>query len=127
MTLLDSIKQSLFPKRQLQPVLPVARHRFPYSEDKVVRREQVWLYEKPSDSFAMIREFLGTEEEGYGRFKDWKAKLTDVLGEPGRLELEPFGALEIGSVEWTFGKASVTLVGIEQFVGKYWLYAGLKK
>ena len=74
----------------------------------------------------MTDEFLGSENNGYQKFLELKEKLTDLLGEPTSIELEKYDNLDLGHIEWTNGKVSISLSGIEQFACKYRLYIGLK-
>lgn len=83
-----------------------------------------WLYKKLSEPFDKVEQFLGMEYDGHERFQAVRKRLTELLGEPTRVDLEDFNGLEIGNVEWKQGDVTVILVGIEQFACKYWLYVG---
>lgn len=85
-----------------------------------------WLNIDSKKPFAQTDEFLGAENNGYQKFLELKVKLTDLLGEPTSIELEKYDNLDLGHIEWTNGKVSVTLSGIEQFACKYRFYIGLK-
>lgn len=85
-----------------------------------------WLDIDSKKPFAQTDEFLGAENNGYQKFLELKVKLTDLLGEPTSIELEKYGKLDLGHIEWTNGKVSISLSGIEQFACKYRLYIGLK-
>lgn len=85
-----------------------------------------WLDIDSKKPFGMTDEFLGSENNGYQKFLELKEKLTDLLGEPTSIELEKYDNLDLGHIEWTNGKVSISLSGIEQFACKYRLYIGLK-
>lgn len=85
-----------------------------------------WLDIDSKKPFGMTNEFLGSENNGYQKFLELKEKLTDLLGEPTSIELEKYDNLDLGHIEWTNGKVSISLSGIEQFACKYRLYIGLK-
>ena len=85
-----------------------------------------WLDIDGKKPFGMTDEFLGSENNGYQKFLELKEKLTDLLGEPTSIELEKYDNLDLGHIEWTNGKVSISLSGIEQFACKYRLYIGLK-
>lgn len=85
-----------------------------------------WLDIDSKKPFGMTNEFLGSENNGYQKFLELKEKLTDLLGEPTSIELEKYDNLDLGHIEWTNGKVSISLSGIEQFAYKYRLYIGLK-
>ena len=85
-----------------------------------------WLDIDSKKPFGMTDEFLGSENNGYQKFLELKEKLTDLLGEPTSIELEKYDNLDLGHIEWTNGKVSISLSGIEQFAYKYRLYIGLK-
>lgn len=84
-----------------------------------------WIFVKNSNPISEIYEWLGYDNEGNEKFLFLKNKLTILLGEPAIIELEKFGDLEIGSLEWTNQKVRIRLSGIEQFALKYRLYIGL--
>lgn len=85
-----------------------------------------WLDIDSKKPFSKTDEFLGAENNGYQKFLELKVKLTDLLGEPTSIELEKYDNLDLGHIEWTNGKVSIFLSGIEQFACKYRLYMGLK-
>lgn len=85
-----------------------------------------WLDIDGKKPFGMTDEFLGSENNGYQKFLELKEKLTALLGEPTSIELEKYDNLDLGHIEWTNGKVSISLSGIEQFACKFRLYIGLK-
>ncbi|HEY0434221.1 MAG TPA: hypothetical protein VGC95_10140, partial [Chitinophagaceae bacterium] len=84
-----------------------------------------WSMVNDSETFSAIEIWLGEDHKGNAQFHFLIKKLTELLGEPGTKDVQPFGDLEIGVVEWTNGRARVYLVAIEQFVCKYRLHIGL--
>ncbi|WP_018343736.1 hypothetical protein [Cytophaga aurantiaca] len=86
-----------------------------------------WSWVNDTNSFSEIEEWLGYDDEGNKKFLLLKGKLTDLLGEPTLLELEKFGGLDLGSIEWTNQNVRIALTGIEQFACKYRMYIGLKE
>jgi hypothetical protein len=84
-----------------------------------------WIFVKDSNPISEIEEWLGSDNEGNEKFLFLKEKLTDLFGEPSFIELEKFGDLDIGSIEWADQKVRIRLSGIEQFSLKYRLYIGL--
>jgi hypothetical protein len=84
-----------------------------------------WLYVDKANPVSQIEEWLGVNEEGNAKFLFLKNKLTDLLGEPSAMNLEKFGAFDLGSVEWVNQKIRISLTGIEQFELKYRVYIGL--
>lgn len=86
-----------------------------------------WLDIDSKKPFGLAEEFLGSENKGYQKFLELKEKLTDLLGEPTSIQLENYGYNDLGYIEWTSGKISISLSGIEQFACKYWLYIGFRE
>lgn len=84
-----------------------------------------WIFVRNSNPISAIEEFLGFDHEGNEKFLFLKNKLTGLLGEPSFIELEKFGELDIGAIEWTNQKITIRLSGIEQFALKYRLKVGL--
>ncbi|MFN0176451.1 MAG: hypothetical protein ACKVU0_17560 [Saprospiraceae bacterium] len=84
-----------------------------------------WIFVKNSKPFSEIEDWLGFDYEGNEKFLLLKDKLTDLLGEPTKIEMDKFGVFDVGSVEWTNQKVRIRLSGIEQFACKYRLYIGL--
>jgi len=80
---------------------------------------------KEQEVITKIDENLGFDEEGEKKFNYLKVHLTDLLGKPSKMEIEKFGALDIGEVHWEYGLISVYIIGIEHFNCRYSFHIGL--
>jgi hypothetical protein len=81
----------------------------------------------PEDSpIKRLTENLGVDDAGQERFNYLRKHLTNVMGEPTRVELQKFGTYDIGDITWEKGNIALTLVGIEHFNIRYTFYVGLK-
>jgi hypothetical protein len=85
-----------------------------------------WIFVPDSNPFSEIEEWIGYDDAGNKKFLYLKDTFTDLLGEPTLLELEKFGDLDLGSIEWTHKNVGIRLSGFEQFACKYVLSIGLK-
>ncbi len=83
-----------------------------------------WLW-KETESMTKIDENLGFDEQGERKFNYLKSYLTELLGEPSKIELEKFGPLDIGEVYWESGIVSVYIIGIEHFNCRYSFHISL--
>ena len=86
-----------------------------------------WLFIKRSTAFSQIEVFLGNDEHGNKEFTTLKSKITDLLGDPSNIQLNKFGDLDLGSIEWIKHDAKICLSGIDQHACRYRLYIGLSK
>lgn len=84
-----------------------------------------WGHHRWNLPMAQIRENLGFDHEGYGKFQTLRKKFTDLLGDPTRVDLEDTHSTEIGSIVWENDLAHITLMGINHFVYRYSLQIGL--
>ncbi len=77
---------------------------------------------KPVTQFS---EIIGLDREGMKRFHYLKEYLTNLLGNPAKTELEKFGSIDLGMIQWQNGLVRLTLVGIEHFNCRYSFSIGL--
>jgi hypothetical protein len=85
----------------------------------------MWKTGPLSRPIQKIEETLGTDYDGNQKLLASRDSFNASLGE---LENSNFGMeddLYIGNLNWKVGNCYVTLVGIEQFAYKYFLYVGL--
>ncbi len=83
-----------------------------------------WFW-KETPGLIKIDENLGFDEEGEKKFNHLKTYLTELLGKPAKMEIEKFGALDIGEVHWENGLISVYIIGIEHFNCRYSFHISL--
>ncbi|HEY4323394.1 MAG TPA: hypothetical protein VGN20_05390 [Mucilaginibacter sp.] len=83
-----------------------------------------WMW-KEQNAVIKIDENLGFDEEGERKFNYLKTYLTDLLGKPSKMDIQKFGALDIGEIHWEYGIVSVYIIGIEHFNCRYSLHIGL--
>ena len=87
----------------------------------------MWTYLPWTNPITEITGDLGIEEEGMKNFYLLKEHLSDRLGEPHNTDLKKWGDFDLGTIEWSFGKIKIVLVGIEHFSCKYSFSIGLKE
>ena len=59
-----------------------------------------WIFISRFKSFKKISENIGRDEEGMKNFNYLKTYITNLLGEPTKMELEKFGSFDIGVINW---------------------------
>lgn len=84
-----------------------------------------WIYLPWTNPMTSISENIGSDFEGNKNFIGLKEKITDLLGEPSKVDLEKFGSFDLGVVTWINGRVRISLVGIEHFNCRYSLTIGL--
>lgn len=87
----------------------------------------MWMYLPWINPMTEISEKIGTDSKGNRNFLDLRERITELLGEPTKIELEKFGSLDLGLVEWTNDRVKISIVGIEIFNCRYSLNIGLTK
>lgn len=83
-----------------------------------------WSFVSNWRRFSRINVWLGHDNEGNKTFLLLREKITNMLGAPATVELEKFGDLDLGVIQWKQNKIEISLVGIEVFNCKYWLHVG---
>ncbi|MBI3233975.1 MAG: hypothetical protein HYZ42_08020 [Bacteroidetes bacterium] len=78
-----------------------------------------WVFVDTYKPIIEITESIGTDFEGMENFYYLKDYVTNLLGDPTKVELEKFGSLDIGSIEWYNGAVLIRLSGIEIFNCRY--------
>ena len=84
-----------------------------------------WSFVSSWRRFSQIDVWLGHDNDGNKAFHLLREKITNMLGAPANVELEKFGDLDLGVIQWKQNKIKISLVGIEVFNCKYWLHVGL--
>ncbi len=87
----------------------------------------MWMYLPWSNPMTEISEKIGIDSKGNRNFLDLKDRITELLGEPTKVDLEKFGSLDLGVVEWINGRVKISLIGVEIFNCRYSLNIGLIK
>lgn len=85
-----------------------------------------WKYRSGDEYIKLVSENLGKDSEGEQRFNQLRKYLDEVMGAPTTVELEKFGASDIGTISWEKGAIALTLTGIEHFEIRYTFYIGIK-
>lgn len=86
---------------------------------------KMWCYLPWKNPMTEISENIGADSNGNNKFIELKEKITDLLGEPTKIELEKFGSFDLGVIQWNKGKIQISLIGIEHFNCRYSLKIGL--
>jgi hypothetical protein len=84
-----------------------------------------WSYQPDTSTFDEITDNLGSDQNGYERFKHRISHLAALLGAPTNKNLQSFGQFEIGNVEWVYNNFHVVVSGVEIFNCRYSLSVGL--
>ncbi len=84
-----------------------------------------WVYLPWSNPITEISENIGHDFEGMKKFHYLNEYITNLLGEPTKIELEKFGSFDLGEIQWQNGLIKLSLVGIEHFNCRYSFSIGL--
>jgi hypothetical protein len=85
----------------------------------------MWMYLPWKNPITEISADLGFDEKGMENFYAFKNHLVDRIGEPHQSNIQKWGDLDLGTIEWHFDKVKISITGIEHFAGKYSLTIGL--
>jgi len=85
----------------------------------------MWIYLPWTNPMTKISENIGTDFEGNKNFLGLRERITDLLGEPTKVDLEKFGSFDLGVIKWINGSVQISLVGIEHFNCRYSMTIGL--
>ena len=85
----------------------------------------MWVYLPWTHPMTSVSENIGTDFDGFKNFIGLKEKLTHLFGEPSYIDLEEFGSLKLGEINWINGRVQISLIGIEHFNCRYSLRIGL--
>ena len=86
-----------------------------------------WMWLPWTNPITEITENIGHDFDGMERFHFLKEYITNLLGEPTKIELETFGAFELGEITWENGLVKLSIAGIEHFNCRYSFSIGLIK
>lgn len=87
----------------------------------------MWMFLPWTNPITEIKIDLSYDYQGMKNFHELKEHLIDRFGQPHTSEINKWGDLDVGLIQWRFGKIKLDLVGIEHFAARYSLHIGLIK
>jgi hypothetical protein len=84
-----------------------------------------WVWLSWKTPVSEISENIGHDLDGNKKFLYMKEYITQLLGEPTKIELEKFGTFDLGVIQWQNGSVRLTLTAIEHFNCRYSFSIGL--
>jgi hypothetical protein len=85
----------------------------------------MWMYLPWANPITEIKVDLSYDYQGMKNFHELKEHLIDRFGQPHTTDIHKWGDLDLGSIQWQFGKIKIDLVGIEHFAARYSFHIGL--
>ncbi|MCG3164247.1 MAG: hypothetical protein POELPBGB_00001 [Bacteroidia bacterium] len=86
-----------------------------------------WTWLPWTNPMTVISENIGHDFEGMKKFHYLNDYITNLLGDPTKIDLEKFASYDIGIIQWQNDLVKLTLVGIEHFNFRYNFSIGLVK
>jgi hypothetical protein len=85
----------------------------------------MWMHLPWKNPMTEISVDLSYDYQGMNNFYRLKEHLTERFGQPHKTDINKWGDLDLGLIQWHFGKIKIDLVGIEHFAARYSFHLGL--